>query len=86
MGGDWKVGVGSSVDNAEAPVSPLKSAPKLPDFRRGRGILSLSRPLASGSRVSEDCRWIYAPAKECECADIAGQGGLVRGPSQPINR
>lgn len=34
-----KVGVGSSVDRADAPVSPRKSAPKLLDFCRGRGIV-----------------------------------------------
>lgn len=33
-----KVGVGSRVESAEAPVSPRSSPPKLPDFRRGRGI------------------------------------------------
>lgn len=34
-----KVGVGSRVESAEAPVSPRSSPPKLPDFRLGRGIL-----------------------------------------------
>lgn len=37
-GGEVNVGVGSSVDNAAAPVSPLSSAPRLLDFRCGRGI------------------------------------------------
>lgn len=32
--------MGSSVDNAAAPVSPRNSAPRLLDFRRGRGISS----------------------------------------------
>lgn len=33
-----KFGVGSSVENADAPVSPRNSAPRLLDFRRGRAI------------------------------------------------
>ena len=37
-GGEVNVGVGSRVDNADAPVSPRNSAPRLPDFRRGRDI------------------------------------------------
>ncbi len=32
-GGEGNVGVGSSVDNAEAPVSPRNSTPMLLDFR-----------------------------------------------------
>ena len=38
-GGELKVGVGSRVERAEAPVSPRGSAPRPLDFRRGRGIL-----------------------------------------------
>lgn len=38
-GGDVKVGVGSRVESAEAPVSPRNSPPRLPDFRLGRGIV-----------------------------------------------
>ena len=37
-GGELKVGVGSRVERAEAPVSPRGSAPRPLDFRRGRGI------------------------------------------------
>jgi hypothetical protein len=37
-GGEGKVGVGSSVDNAEAPVSPRNSTPMLLDFRSWRGM------------------------------------------------
>lgn len=37
-GGELKVGVGSRVEKAEAPVSPRGSAPRPLDFRRGRGI------------------------------------------------
>ena len=37
-GGELKEGVGSRVDSAEAPVSPRSSAPRLLDFRRGRGL------------------------------------------------
>lgn len=36
-GGEVKVGVGSSVDSADAPVSPRSSPPRLLEFR-GRGI------------------------------------------------
>ena len=39
-GGELKVGVGSRVDSAEAPVSPRSSAPRPLDFRRGRGMIS----------------------------------------------
>ena len=38
-GGELKVGVGSRVDSAEAPVSPRSSAPRPLDFRRGRGMI-----------------------------------------------
>lgn len=71
-GESGKVGVGSSVDNAAAPVSPLNSAPRLLDFRRGRGIVSLSRTLDLESLPGKDWCWIVAPAKECECDDMAG--------------
>ena len=37
-GGELKVGVGSRVERAEAPVSPRGSAPRPLDLRRGRGI------------------------------------------------
>jgi hypothetical protein len=37
-GGELKVGMGSSVESADAPVSPLNSAPRPLDFRRGRGM------------------------------------------------
>ena len=37
-GGVLKVGVGSSVERAEAPVSPRGSAPRPLDLRLGRGI------------------------------------------------
>ena len=37
-GGELKVGVGSRVDSAAAPVSPLSSAPRPLDLRRGRGM------------------------------------------------
>ena len=37
-GGELKVGVGSRVERAEAPVSPGSSAPRPLDFRRWRGI------------------------------------------------
>lgn len=66
-----KVGVGSSVDNAEAPVSPLNSAPRLLDFRRGRGIVSLSSTLDLEFLPGNEGCWIVAPAKECECDDMA---------------
>ena len=39
-GGVLKVGVGSSVERAEAPVSPRGSAPRPLDLRLGRGIFS----------------------------------------------
>ncbi len=42
-GGELKVGVGSRVERAEAPVSPRGSAPRPLDFRRGRGILLWGR-------------------------------------------
>ena len=51
-GGELKVGVGSSVESAEAPVSPRSSAPRPLDFRLGRGMalgkanLSISIELA----------------------------------------
>ena len=37
-GGEANVGVGSRVDNADAPVSPRSSPPKLLDFLRGRSF------------------------------------------------
>ena len=40
-GGDAKVGVGSRVERAAAELSPLSSAPRLLDFRRGRGIVDV---------------------------------------------
>lgn len=36
------MGIGSNVETAGAPVSPLISAPSPPDFRRGRGIAPLN--------------------------------------------
>ncbi len=39
-GGELKVGVGSRVESAEAPVSPGRSAPRPLDFRRGRDMFS----------------------------------------------
>lgn len=49
--GDAKVGVGSRVDNAEAPLSPLRLSPTVLDVRRerGRGIISLSFELSGRS-------------------------------------
>ena len=44
-GGELKVGVGSRVERAEAPVSPRGSAPRPLDFRRGRGIFLWSRKI-----------------------------------------
>ena len=41
-GDNGLAGLGSSVDKADAPVSPRRSDPKLLDFRRGLGIISLS--------------------------------------------
>lgn len=46
-GGDWtvgKVGVGSRVDRADAPLSPLRPSPTVLEVRlgRGRGMLSES--------------------------------------------
>lgn len=38
--GEVEFEVGSRVDNAEAPVSPRNSAPRLLDFRRERGIFA----------------------------------------------
>ena len=64
-GGEGKPEVGSSVDNAEAPVSPRNSAPRLPDFcldfdispvdvaqkeKKEKKILSV--PLAEGHEYS----------------------------------
>ena len=43
------VGLGSRVDTAGAPVSPRMSAPRVPDFRRGRGIPSLDLALLLSS-------------------------------------
>ena len=40
-GGVANVGLGSSVDNADAPVSPLSSPPRLPDFRLRRAFWSI---------------------------------------------
>ena len=42
-GDDGVVGLRSNVDSADAPVSPLRSDPKLLDFRRGLGMFSLVR-------------------------------------------
>lgn len=44
-GGDWtvgKVGVGSRVERAEAPLSPLRPSPTALEARRGRGRGMLS--------------------------------------------
>lgn len=40
-GDNGVVGLRSSVDRADAPVSPLRSDPKLLDFRRGLGMFSV---------------------------------------------
>ena len=42
-GGELKVGVGSSVESAEAPVSPRSSSPRPLDLRRGRGMIPTRR-------------------------------------------
>ena len=47
-GGEVKVGVGSMVDNADAPVSPLSSPPRLLDFRLGLGFRAV------------DMIWVYS--------------------------
>jgi len=44
-GDNGVVGLRSSVDRADAPVSPLRSDPKLLDFRRGLGMFSPVRDL-----------------------------------------
>ena len=71
IGGETKVGVGSSVDNAAALVSPLSSPPRLLDFRRARGMLSLSCFLPLVSVLGEERLWIYAAAREWVLADMA---------------
>ena len=42
LSGETGVGLRSSVDNADAPVSPLRSEAKELDFRRGLAMLSLT--------------------------------------------
>lgn len=44
-GDNGVVGLRSRVDRADAPVSPLRSDPKLLDFLRGLGMFSLVRGL-----------------------------------------
>ena len=61
-GGEVNRGVGSRVESADAPVSPLSSAPRLLDIRRGRGIVSRSRGL--DLRLWEGCWCRDAAAKE----------------------
>lgn len=48
-----KVGVGSRVESAEAPVSPRSSPTKLPDFRLGRGILTAKNVTIGSYSVKE---------------------------------
>ena len=82
------MGVGSSVDNAAAPVSPLNSPPKLLDFRRCRGIVSLSRVLDLEALVERGRCWTVAPTKEYVCDAMADLVlGLIKFeiPIQPIN-
>ena len=43
-GGEENVGVGSMVERADAPVSPLSSPPRLLDFRLGR-VFNIVLPL-----------------------------------------
>ena len=52
--GEGIVGIGSSVDNAGAPVSPVISAPSPLDFRRGRGIPSLDLEFVLGCCCFKD--------------------------------
>lgn len=61
--GDVKVGVGSSVDNADAPVSPRNSAPRLLDFRRGRGMSANVLLLAGFQNPVENPKRESAKAK-----------------------
>ena len=65
-GGELKVGVGSRVDSAEAPVSPRGSAPKLLGIRRGRGMFVWGIPCIKAYcpgplqtvEASRSCLWL----------------------------
>jgi len=59
-------GVGSRVESADAPVSPLKSPPRLLDVRRTRGMFAFS-----GDPNGVLC-------VECCCRDAAAKDDVVR--------
>ena len=52
-GGDTETGVGSRVERAAAVLSPRSSAPRLLDFRRGRGMFD-----GDGVVMVHACRFI----------------------------
>ena len=67
-GGELKVGVGSRVERAEAPVSPRRSAPRPPDFRLGRDMfLGRMRKVGMG-RI--DLSLCYEGEPFCEVKNI----------------
>ena len=78
-GGEANVGVGSSVDKADAPVSPLSSPPRPLDFRRGRGLYALSI-----LRVREGLCWrIKGPSTTNSWISAQGSA-LTSGPSRCV--
>lgn len=73
-----KVGVGSRVESAEAPVSPRSSPPRLADFRRERGIVVRYRVVTDGIRSRlYRCTWFKKVACGVSRRSEIGQFILV---------